>query len=507
MENADNTIKQLKELDAKVTRLGHIAALLEWDQETYMPGGAVEERASQLALMLGLHHEKIVDEKWGELFSRLGYSGDSAPEIPGGTDAAFLRESYKRWKKQTRVPRKLVENLARATSLSQAAWAGARNADDFSAFAPHLEKVIGLEREYASAIAADSGVSAYDALLDEYEPGATAEEISTVFDGLAAGLRGLMDKISSGIPPETGFLEKPYDIGRQDAFGKNIQQYMGYDTNRGRLDLSAHPFTTTLGPDDVRVTTRYDENLVLSGLFSNIHEAGHGLYEQGMGQNLRNTLLADGTSLGVHESQSRFWENTVGRSLSFWENWYDSFRTLFPENLADVDVKSFYRAVNRVQPSLIRVEADEVTYSFHIIIRFRLEQALISGDLKVADLPGAWNDAYRDLLGVTPPNDADGCLQDVHWSVGLFGYFPTYALGNLYAAQFTRAMEKELGPVSSLLGSDNGDVILQWLRKNIHVHGRVFLPGDLCRRVTGESLDSVYFLDYLKSKYSEVYGF
>ncbi|MCK5736193.1 MAG: carboxypeptidase M32, partial [Spirochaetaceae bacterium] len=354
----------------------------------------------------------------------------------------------------------------------------------FSAFAPHLEKVIGLEREYAAAISIDSETDVYDTLLDEYEPGASAKGIAEVFDGLDEGLRELMDKIHSGPPPKTDFLEKPYEIGKQDVFGQKIQNYMGYDIRRGRLDLSAHPFTTTLGPDDVRVTTRYDENLVLSGLFSNIHEAGHGLYEQGMGDNLRNTLLADGTSLGVHESQSRFWENTVGRSKPFWERWYSDFQNLFPENLSGVDVDRFYRAVNSVQPSLIRVEADEVTYSFHIIIRFRLEQALISGDLMVKDLPGAWNDAYQELLGVTPPNDADGCLQDVHWSLGLFGYFPTYALGNLYAAQFTKSMEEELGSVSTLLGSEKADTILKWLRENIHVHGRVFLPGDLCRRVT-----------------------
>jgi carboxypeptidase Taq len=226
-----------------------------------------------------------------------------------------------------------------------------------------------------------------------------------------------------------------------------------------------------------------------------------------MGGELRNTLLADGTSMGIHESQSRFWENTLGRSRGFWEHWYGDFQSLFPENLSGVDVENFYRAVNAVQPSLIRVEADEVSYSFHIIIRFRLEQALISGNLKAADLPGAWNDAYSELLGIRSENDADGCLQDIHWSVGLFGYFPTYALGNLYAAQFSQTMEKDLGPLSSLLAGERADVILKWLRENIHVHGRVYLPGDLCRRITGKPLDSSYFLEYLNKKYSEVYGF
>jgi len=507
MVKADRTINQLKKLDATVTRLGHIAALLEWDQETYMPDGAVEERAMQSALIQGLHHERIIDTAWESLFSELGYDGSDAPGNLSDADTAFLREAYKRWNKQTRVPGELVENLARETSLSQAAWASARKADDFSAFAPHLERVIGLKKEYAAAIAVDSNADLYDALLDEYEPGATSGEIAAVFDGLAEGLSVLLEKIRSGKEAETGFLENSYDVDKQDAFGKKIQDWMGYDTSRGRLDLSAHPFTIALGPDDVRVTTRYDENLVLSGLFSNIHEAGHGLYDQGVGAQLCNTLLADGASMGIHESQSRFWENTVGRSQAFWKRWYGDFQGLFPENLSGVNVVDFYRSVNSVQPSLIRVEADEVTYSFHIIIRFRLEQALISGDLKVADLPGAWNDAYRDLLGISPENDADGCLQDVHWSVGLFGYFPTYALGNLYAAQFTDAMKHVLGPVSSLIGSDRVDVVLNWLRANIHVHGRVYLPADLCRRVTGKPLDSVYFLKYLNDKYSELYAF
>ncbi len=505
MKQFHKTIERLKSLDTTVTRLGHIAALLEWDQETYMPNGGVEGRAAQIALIVGLHHEKIVDPEWESLFSDIEYRDGSTPSDLSEIDSAFLRESYKRWKKKARVPRKLVEDLAREASLSQAAWAAARKADDFSAFAPHLEKMINLEREYARAVAPDADV--YDTLLDEYEPGATRVEITKVFDGLAEGLRDLMDRISSGTAPETDFLEKPYDISRQNAFGKKIQAYMGYDTHRGRLDLSAHPFTTTLGPDDVRVTTRYDENLVLSGLFSNIHEAGHGLYEQGAGEKLRGTLLADGTSLGVHESQSRFWENTVGRSRAFWDRWYSDFQILFPENLTGIDSDRFYRAVNSVQPSLIRVEADEVTYSFHIIIRFRLEQALISGDLQVADLPGAWRDAYRELLGITPPNDAEGCLQDVHWSVGLFGYFPTYALGNLYAAQFTKAMEAELGPLPDQIGEGRADGVLKWLRENIHVHGRVYPPGDLCRRVTGKPLDSSYFLKYLNEKYAEVYGF
>ncbi|MDF1569502.1 MAG: carboxypeptidase M32 [Spirochaetaceae bacterium] len=503
MNDITAAIAGLKELDETVTRLGHVAALLEWDQETYLPEKAIEERSNQVAMIMGLHHEKVVDPSWESLFVELGYDGGGGPDGVDEIDNAFLRESYKRWKKKAKVPKRLVEEMARVTSISQAAWASARKADDFTAFAPHLRKVLDLEKEYALIVNPDA--DPYDTLLDEYEPGAKGDEIADLFDGLAAGLDDLLRKIQSGNRPPSSFLEKPYSVAKQNEFGKIVQQYMGYDTHRGRLDLSTHPFTTTLGPDDVRVTTRYDENLVLSGLFSNIHEAGHGLYEQGVGRSLRGTILADGTSLGIHESQSRFWENVVGRSRPFWNKWYPEFSRLFAENLETVDVGTFYRAVNQVRPSLIRVEADEVTYSFHIIIRFRLERALLAGDLTVEDLPEAWRESYRDLLGITPSNDADGCLQDVHWSVGLIGYFPTYALGNLYAAQFTRAMENELGPLGDLVADDRIGKVLGWLRKNIHSHGRVYLPGELCRRVTGAELDPGYFLDYLNAKYSEVY--
>jgi carboxypeptidase Taq len=505
MSRTGEAIAELKKLDEKVTRLGHIAALLEWDQETYLPPDAVEERASQIALIVGLHHEGIVDDDWAALFTKLGYGGGDLPSGLDETDSAFLRETLKRWSKKTRVPRELVEDLARATSISQNAWAGARKSDDFSAFAPHLERVIQLKQEYAKAVSPDG--NAYDVLLDEYEPDAKGAEIEVVFDGLADGLNLLMKKIRSGSVPDTAFLEKPFSIDLQNDFGRKIQSYMGYDYRRGRLDLSTHPFTTTLGPDDVRVTTRYDRNQVLSGLLSNIHEAGHGLYEQGMGANLKGTMLADGTSLGIHESQSRFWENTIGRSMAFWDLWYPQFQGMFLENLEGVSARDFYRAVNLVKPSLIRVEADEVTYSFHIIIRFRLEKALISGELQVKDLPDAWRNAYREHLGIVPPSDELGCLQDVHWSVGLFGYFPTYALGNLYAAQFTRTMENQLGPAAQLIREGHTDQILNWLRQNIHRHGRVFPPGELCRRVTGESLNPGYFLEYLNRKYAEVYRF
>ena len=480
MSRTEEAIAELKKLDEKVTRLGHIAALLEWDQETYLPPDAVEERASQIALIVGLHHEGIVDDELACAVHEAGLwrgcspvrSGRNRFRLPPGNlepleqkDPGSQRTCGRSRQRNLNIP----ERLGRGPQSQMT-----------SARLPRtLKRVIRLKREYAKAVSPDG--NAYDVLLDDYEPGAKGAEIAVVFDGLADGLNVLMKKIRSGSVPDTAFLEKSYSIDLQNDFGRKIQSYMGYDYRRGRLDLSTHPFTTTLGPDDVRVTTRYDRNQVLSGLFEQIHEAGHGLYEQGIGRNLKGTMLADGTSLGIHESQSRFWENTIGRSRRL-SGIYGtpSSRGMFPENLEGVSAHDFYRAVNLVKMSLIRVEADEVTYSFHIIIRFRLEKALISGELPVKDLPEAWRSAYREHLGIIPPSDALGCMQDVSHSVGLFGYFPTYALGNLYAAQFTRTMENQLGPVAQLIGDGHTDKILNWLRQNIHRYGRVFPPGELC---------------------------
>jgi len=505
MQKTEKLIKELRNLDESVTRLGYIAALLEWDQETYLPPDGADERALQIALLMGLQHEEIVSGRWKKLFDDLGYTDGNAPENLNAVDSALLRETHKRWKRRTRVPRKLVEEIAKETSLSHNVWVRTRKTNDYKAFAPHLETLIRLQKEYAKALAPDK--EAYDTLLDEYEPGATGDAIAGVFDELADGLVPLMEKIRSCEAPDSSFLDRSYSIDNQNIFGKKVQAFMGYDNKRGRLDLSVHPFSTTLGPNDVRITTRYDENQVLSGLLSNIHEAGHGLYEQGIDRNLQGTLLAEGASFGIHESQSRFWENIVGRSRAFWNLWFSDLRNLFPENLRDISSESFFRAVNLVRPSLIRVEADEVSYSLHIIIRFRLEKALISGALRVNELPDAWRKAYSEILGIEVPNDTLGCMQDVHWATGLFGYFPTYALGNLYAAQFTKAMEAQIGPLTVLIRKGGIDAVLRWLREHIHRHGKVYPPGELCRQISGESLNPHHFMDYLNSKYAEIYGY
>lgn len=528
MSEGKKYLSCLKVLDADIIRLDNIGALLEWDQETYMPSSAQNERAAQLALLAALRQERIIDPEWETLFEKLGYSihpdtpirNLSPPMVAAGAtqsshtefnevDRAFLREAHRRWIRNKVLPKKLVEAIASESSLAQSAWVEARSTNDFPVFAPHLARIIELKREYALTIAPDT--EPYDTLLDEYEPGASAIEISALFDELKTGLQILSDRIKGAADgadsPTPAFLNRRYSVEKQNEFGRRIQSHMGFDTNRGRLDLSVHPFSTTIGPNDIRLTTRYNENNVLSGLFSNIHEAGHGLYEQGMDRSLWQTILEDGASLGIHESQSGFWESIVGKSHAFWSFWYTDFQKLFPENLADVRLSDFYRGINTVKPSLIRVEADEVTYSFHIVIRFRLEQALISGNLQVSDLPDAWNQAYKDLLGITPDNDVEGCMQDIHWSAGLFGYFPTYALGNLYSAQFIRPMENAVGSLADILKRGELDIILRWLKENIYRHGRVYNPTELCRRLSGKNLDSSDFLDYLNSKYKRIYPF
>jgi carboxypeptidase Taq len=315
----------------------------------------------------------------------------------------------------------------------------------------------------------------------------------------------LVDRIRGAKQVDTSFLERSYPVNAQEELSRRVMGALGYDLSRGRLDRSAHPFTTTLGANDVRITTRFSEDMVTSGLFSTIHETGHALYELGVDETLDGTLLAEGTSLGIHESQSRMWENVIGRSRHFWRHWLPEMKQMFPTQLKGVSLEQFYRAINRVEPSLIRVEADEVTYSLHIIMRFELEQALIQGDLSVDDLPGAWREKSRLLLGVEPDTDAQGVLQDVHWSFGAFGYFPTYALGNLYAAQFLPVMEQRIDNLWDGVAEGRTDHILEWLRENIHRHGKVRSAGTLVQDITGDTLNPQYFLDYLNDKYGDIY--
>jgi len=504
-------LKRLKEIVREYRLLGHSAAVLHWDQETCMPEAAVQERADQLSLLSGLMHDRITQPEIGEKLGALGvdFDVDPLPRIPEdfrGIDQAFLRELARQYRRNTKIPRRVVTELAKQTAIGQRAWVEARRAADFSQFSGQLAAILELVREVSSCLGSED--HPYDPLLDEYEPYMKTAEVEEVFAGLRQGLTKLLDKIrGSGKTVPTDFLSRNYDIEKQKSFGLEVLTALGFDFKRGRLDETAHPFTTTLGSSDVRITTRYNKRFFPTAIFGTIHECGHGLYDLGFDPALQGTLLAEGASLGLHESQSRMMENMIGRSLPFWRHFHPKLETLFPDALADVDLRSFYEGVNRVTPSFIRVEADEVTYNLHILLRFELEKQLVSGDLAVEHLPEAWNAKMRELLGLIPPDDAQGVLQDVHWSGGMFGYFPTYSLGNLYAAQFFNALKRDVSDWSKQVEEGQFHDILGWLRENIHKHARVYPAKELCSRVTGQSLNPNYLLDYLEEKFGDIYGF
>lgn len=508
----DRNLERLQVIDAECQKLIHTSAILQWDQETYMPSRAVEERSEQLALLQGLIHDRLTSAEVGQALDALRVPAnekdvEGASALRGLEEAqrAFLREARRSYRRNTQLPRELVTELARQTAIGQQLWARAREASSFTLFSAQLKIIVGLVRDVAACLG--HAQHPYDPLLDEYEPWTTTAEVQRVFAGLAKGLTELLGRIlAHGKPVDSSFLCREYDVARQRQFSLEALRAMGYDFERGRLDESAHPFTTTLGRADVRVTTRYHPRFFSTGIFGTVHEGGHALYEMGIDESLRGTLLGDGASQGIHESQSRLWENLIGRSLPFWEHFYPRLRELFPTALDGVSLQAFHRGVNAVGPSLIRVEADEVTYGLHIVLRFELEKRLIARELEVEDLPEAWSAASQRLLGVRPPGDAEGVLQDIHWSMGSIGYFPTYALGNLYAAQFFAAFAREHPDWPAQVRQGQFAVLREWLRDKIHRHGRVYSARELCRRVTGCPLDPVHQLEYLNRKFSEVYG-
>ena len=511
---------RLRVLDRERMHLSRASALLQWDEETYLPPEGVEDRAEQLAVLEGLAHEKLVNPEVAELLDRLGVNESNADAhkdvcletLPiGAEDAAgfpvqdFLRVLRRDYDRAVKLPGDFVRECARAEGLSRAAWVKARKQNNFAAFAPHLEKMLDLAKK-KTAFWGWGKECLYDGLLDVYEPGLGVKEISAVFGPLRGHLQKLLKKIASKPKPDCGFLNQIYDAGKQDAFCREVLDGLGFDSTRGRLDLSAHPFTATLGFNDVRITTRYAPSDPLSGLFSVIHEAGHAFYEMGIETALRSSCLAEGTSMGIHESQSRLWENVIGRSRAFWKPWFPRFREYFSKELGKTDFDDFYRAVNTVAPGPIRVEADEVSYSLHIILRFELEEKLFSGKLSVNELPSAWNAAMKDYLGVECADDAEGVLQDVHWSMGSFGYFPSYALGNLYGLQFWETLNKDIPEAAAELERKEYGTIHSWLKEKIHRKGRSVEPAALIKEVTGGSLSSDGFFRYLEKKYTELYG-
>jgi carboxypeptidase Taq len=471
------------------------ASTLGWDQETYLPSAGVPFRAEQLAWLNGHQHRLATAPEVGDWLKACEDHGFAKGSIEE-TNVRGWRRVYDR---ATRLPVDLVEEFSRTSSLAQSVWAEARKSSDFARFLPHLEKLVNLAGRKADCWGWEA--CRYDALLEEYEPGARSAEIAALFDELGP-------KISALVGPATeraarwpkSILETHYPVAAQQAFNRAVAEAIGIDFTAGRIDTAVHPFCSGLGPFDTRLTTRYDERDFTSSFFGVLHEAGHGLYDQGLNKAEWGQPAGDAASLGIHESQSRLWENHIGGSVTFWEHWLPHAAIHFP-HLQKLSAEEVAGAAARVQPSFIRVEADEVTYDLHIILRFGIERALIEGELAVADLPAAWNERFGDLLGLEVPDDARGCLQDVHWSFGLFGYFATYTLGNLNASQLMRRARVDQPGLDESLRRGDYVPLLSWLREKIHRHGQRWEAQSLMAQATGEKTRAEYHLDYLREKF------
>ena len=482
--------------------LTSVNRLLAWDHRTYIPPKGHAHRAEQLALMARLIHEREIDPRVGEHLAQV--EGTDLAADPEGVEAVNLREWRRTYERATRIPPELAVALAQAAAEGETAWEKARPKNDWPTFQPFLERLVELSREEAEALGYTT--EPYDALLDGYEVGEIATGLEGLFRDLRESLVNLLDAIrGSSRSPDGTVLHRHFPQPLQEQFSREAVTKIGYDFAAGRLDPTAHPFSVGLGPGDARITTRYDEHFFSTAFFGTLHEAGHALYNQGLPPEYWGTPRGHSISLGIHESQSRMWENLVGRSLGFWQGFYPRAQELFSD-LGDVNLETFHFAVNQVAPSLIRVEADEVTYNLHIIFRFELERDLINGGLEVRDLPEAWNAKIRDYLGLTPPDDRDGVMQDVHWSAGHFGYFPTYTLGNIYAAQFFAKAAGDVGDLADMFARGEFAPLLNWLREHIHTQGGRYRPRDLVRVVTGEERNSHFLEKYLVSKFSDLYG-
>jgi carboxypeptidase Taq len=507
MSNAERAYRELVGQLREVGVMASVLSVLGWDERVTLPPRGAGHRAAQASLLARRVHEQFTAQRIGELLREIESGGPAAGD-GGGTEADVavnVREARRQYDRATRLPPALVEEMAKTEVLAQQAWADARKRSDFAAFRPWLEKWLELKKQQAACYGHRGHV--YNALLEDFEPGETAENLSAVFESLRGPLVDLIGRItSSGRQAPLDILERHYPADAQARLARAAAAAIGFDFEAGRLDVSVHPFCSGIGPGDTRMTTRYDEHFFGDAFFGVLHETGHCLYEQGLPAEHFGTPLGESVSLGIHESQSRMWENLVGRSRAFWRFFLPQAREAFPAALAGVSDDDWYRAVNDVRPSLIRTESDEATYNLHVLLRFELEKAMLTGDLSVADLPGAWNERMKRYLGVDVPDDARGCLQDIHWSGGAIGYFPTYTLGNLYAAQFFEQARADLGDLDGQFARGEFGPLLGWLRENVHRHGKRYRAGELVQRVTGRPLSAEPLLAYLRGKAGEVYG-
>ncbi len=493
---------QLDALIAEVTDLRYAATLLSWDERVCMPAGGVPVRGDMLATVRRLAHEKFTSDEVGRLLE------DAKAQLhsldPNSEAYRTITVTAHDHDKATRVPADFVAKHAQAASAAHQAWQAARALSDFGIFAPHLEKLVRLKQQYVTFFPTPD--HPYDPLLDDYEPGMKTSEAKAIFDALRPRQVELIREVQQGPPIDDTFLHLAYAEKEILDFAVEVISMFGFDWTRGRQDKSAHPFATAIGSGDVRITTRFDERNPFELLFSALHETGHALYEQGISSTWNRTMLQGGASLGVHESHSRLWENLVGRSRPFWEYFFPLLKRRFPSQLGHVTLSQFYRGINKVQPSLIRVDADEVTYNLHVMLRVEMEIGLLSGDISVAEAPDFWNRKMKEYLGVTPADAANGILQDMHWSVGLFGYFATYTLGNLISVQLWDTFQGLEPARDDQIRRGDFSSLRAWLLDGIHQHGRKYRPQELVERVTGSTIDPAPYLRYLESKYHEIYG-
>lgn len=498
----EEKLKKLKSLLAEIANLKAADEILGWDQLVNMPGGAAEDRGEQIATLEKIIHAKATSDDIGKLLGEL--TADIKRLDPDSDDACLIRVAKRDYDKQTKVPAEFVTEMARVSTVAQSVWEKAKAQSNFELFRPYLEKLVELRRQYADFFKPWDHV--YDPLLDDFEPGMKTSEVQVIFNTLRSRQVELIKEISQVKQVDRSFLFLDYPESGQLAFGEKVISKFGYDWNHGRQDKSAHPFTASFGLNDVRITTRFNTNYLPTAMFGTMHECGHALYELGIDKKFNRSPLADGASMAVHESQSRMWENLIGRSKPFWNHFFPILQEIFPTQLGNVDVKAFYKGVNAVEPSLIRVEADEATYNLHIMLRLELEIALMDGSLLAKDAPAAWNAKFKEYLGIVPPDDAKGILQDMHWSFGGFGYFPTYALGNLVSAQLWEKLNKDIPNLEEQVEKAQFTEILGWLRKNLHVYGAKFEPQELVKKVTGSEIIPEPYFRYLESKFKAIYN-
>ncbi len=492
--------REFKRRSAEITHLRSILQSLSWDQETMMPESGAGHRALQMSALAVIQHQRSTDPAYGELISRL----EDSPAELDLWGRASVREARRQYDKATRVPESLVKELAETAPLAYEAWVKARGESDFPAFAPWLEKMVKLKRSEAECLRTP-GAPLYEALLDDYEPGAKIARLDALFSEIRPQLTSLLDRITSASRQPRELPAGPFPVQGQETLGREILTSLGLNWKAGRLDTSPHPFCTGFSPLDVRITTRYSTAEIGKALFGMIHECGHALYEQGLNPEAYGLPACDAISLGIHESQSRLWENQIGRSRSFWEYWFPRLRRTFPPHFDDFSLDDFVFAINKVSASPIRTEADEVTYGLHVILRYELEKRLIAGDVQVADLDQVWNERMREYLRYRPANSAEGVLQDTHWSQGLLGYFPTYLLGNLYAAQLFDQAKRSIPELDTMISGGDFLPLREWLRTNLHVHGKTVTASGLIEKLTGRELSASFFLDYLESKFGGLY--